>query len=135
MSPSPPTLAALDSLVDQHRSTGLGVTVSTTGARRPLGASVDRAAYRILQEALTNSARHGAGPAEVKVSFGDRSLELTVANRAQPDAPAPSPERAGGGHGLVGMHERATLLGGQLEAGRRNGEFRVQARLPYGVGA
>jgi signal transduction histidine kinase len=135
MSPSPPTLAALDSLVDQHRSTGLGVTVSTTGARRPLGASVDRAAYRILQEALTNSARHGAGPAKVKVSFGDRSLELTVANRAQPDAPAPSPERAGGGHGLVGMHERATLLGGQLEAGRRNGEFRVQARLPYGVGA
>ncbi len=126
----PPGLAALDSLVSQHGSAGLPVTVATSGRRRALGGAVDRAAYRILQEALTNSARHGAGGAQVELAFGDRALELTVSNAVRPNAPARV--SSGGGHGLVGMCERAALPAGELEAGRRNGSFRVRARLPYG---
>jgi signal transduction histidine kinase len=125
-----PGLTALDSLIAQHSSAGLPVTVETDGERRPLAGAVDRAAYRILQEALTNSARHGAGGAQVKLSYGRRALELTVCNGVRPQAPARVTPN--GGHGLVGMSERATLLGGELEVGRMNGTFRVHARLPYG---
>jgi len=124
----PPGLAALDSLVAQHDAAHLTVTVATVGVRRPLGPAVDRAAYRILQEALTNSARHGTGGARVELVFGDEGLELTVSNGVRED----QPPRANGGHGLVGMRERATLLGGDVQAGRDNGAFRVHARLPYG---
>jgi signal transduction histidine kinase len=126
----PPGLAALDSLVAQYGAAGLPVSVATSGERRAVAGAVDRAAYRILQEALTNSARHGAGGAQVELSFGTRALELTVSNAVRPGAPARV--SAGGGHGLVGMSERALLLGGELEAGRMNGAFRVHARLPYG---
>ncbi len=125
-----PGLAALHSLIAQHTSAGLPVSIATTGEPRPLGGAVDRAAYRILQEALTNSARHGAGEVSVELAFGTRELELTVSNVVTPDAPLRV--SLGGGHGLVGMVERAALLGGELEAGRMNGSFRVQARLPYG---
>jgi signal transduction histidine kinase len=125
-----PGLAALDSLVAQHTSAGLRVEVETKGERRRLGGAVDRAAYRILQEALTNSARHGVGGAQVQLSFGERALELTISNAVRPDAPARV--SLGGGNGLVGMCERAALLGGEVDAGRMNGAFRVRARLPYG---
>jgi signal transduction histidine kinase len=125
-----PGLASFDSLITQHTSAGLPVTVATSGEPRPLGGAVDRAAYRILQEALTNCARHGTGDASVELAFGADALELTISNAVRRDAPIrPS---ANGGHGLVGMCERAALLGGELEAGRRNGAFRVHARLPYG---
>jgi signal transduction histidine kinase len=128
-----PGLAAFDSLVAQHSSAGLPVTVARTGEPRPLGGAVDRAAYRILQEALTNCARHGTGDANVELAFGADAFELTVSNAVRPDVPL----RVGmnGGHGLVGMCERAALLGGELEAGRMNGAFRVRARLPYGEAA
>jgi len=122
----PPGLAALDALVDRHRAAGLGVSVAATGRRRPLVAGVDRAAYRILQEALTNAALHGDGSARVDLGFGEDGLELTVTNRVRADG-APRP---GGGHGLVGMRERALLLGGTLDAGADDGVFRVHARLP-----
>jgi signal transduction histidine kinase len=125
-----PGLAAFDSLIAQHTSAGLPVTVATTGEPRPLGGAVDRAAYRILQEALTNCARHGAGDASVELAFGTHALELTVSNAVRPDAPLRA--SLDGGHGLVGMCERAALLGGELEAGRRNRAFQVHARLPYG---
>lgn len=129
----PPGLAAFDSLIAQHSSAGLPVAFATRGEPRPLGGAVDRAAYRILQEALTNCARHGAGDASVELGFGAHALELTVSNSVRPDAPVRA--SLGGGHGLVGMCERAALLGGELEAGRRNGAFRVHARLPYGEAA
>jgi signal transduction histidine kinase len=87
---------------------------------------VDRAAYRILQEALTNAAQHGEGGARVDLGFGEDGLELTVTNRVRADGTS----RAGGGHGLVGMSERALLLGGTLDAGADDGVFRVHARLP-----
>jgi signal transduction histidine kinase len=125
---APPALASLDTLVAQHAAAGLEVTLDTAGTPRPLGAAADQAAYRILQEALTNAARHGAGSARIELAFGDAAVELTVTN---PVPPAGSPW-PGGGHGLIGMRERATLLGGSLDAGRANGVFRVHARIPVG---
>jgi signal transduction histidine kinase len=123
----PPGLAALEMLAARHRSAGLSVSVRERGARLPLPPALDQAAYRILQEALTNAARHGEGSAEVEISFEPSSLELDVSNPIRPE-PAPG----GAGHGLVGMRERAALLGGSLEARASNGVFRIRARLPYG---
>jgi signal transduction histidine kinase len=123
----PPGLAALEGLAERHRATGLRVTTAFGGERRPLPPGVDLAAYRILQEALTNAARHGDGAARVEVGFGERELELAVTNGLAGGAAGPA---NGGGHGLVGMRERAALLGGSLEAGARDGRFEVRARLP-----
>jgi signal transduction histidine kinase len=123
----PPGLAALDGLVERHRAAGLSVAASISGDRHALSPTVDRAAYRILQEALTNAARHGDGSADVEVAFGAGALDLTVANPLRRDRSATG---EGGGHGIVGMRERAALLGGSLEAGARNGRFHVHARLP-----
>ena len=122
-------LAALETLVERHRSAGLAVSVRTRGSRRPLPPGLDQAAYRILQEALTNAAKHGRGTAEVEVSFGPSALKLTVTNPADSNGSA-----AAGGHGLVGMRERAVLLGGSLEASTSDGRFRMRARLPYDAG-
>ena len=120
-----PGLAALDTLVAQHRLAGLAVDVVRTGDAQTLSATTDQAAYRILQEALTNAARHGAGTADVAVDYRDRELELTVRNPIAPRA-----THVEGGHGLIGMHERATLLGGSLTAGATGGTFSVHAVLP-----
>jgi signal transduction histidine kinase len=125
----PPGLAALETLADRHRSAGLAVSVRTSGSRRPLPPGLDQAAFRILQEALTNAAKHGRGHAEVELSFGPTALELTVANPAASNGTATSD-----GHGLVGMRERAALLGGSLETSSSDGRFRVWARLPYDAG-
>jgi signal transduction histidine kinase len=122
----PPGLVALDTLAERYRAAGLPLTVVLEGPRRPLAPGVDQAAYRILQEALTNAARHGRGNADVRVAFGPAALELTVTNAATPNG------NAGAGHGIVGMRERASLLGGSLDAGASNGVFRVRALLPYG---
>jgi signal transduction histidine kinase len=123
----PPTgLAAVKTLAERHRSAGLAVEVHERGSRRPLSPGLDQAAYRILQEALTNAARHGAGSAVVGIVFAPTSLELTVTN---PTGPGTSP--GADGHGIVGMRERAALLGGTLEAGASDGRFRIRARLPY----
>jgi signal transduction histidine kinase len=120
----PPGVAALDTLLARHRHAGLDVTATVSGARRPLTAAVDQGAYRILQEALTNAARHGSGRAHVDVAFGDGALELAVTN---PIGPATG---TGKGHGLLGMRERAALLGGSLRADTVDGRFEVQAWLP-----
>jgi signal transduction histidine kinase len=123
----PPGLAALGALVERHRSAGLRVTTDVDGTRRPLAPNVDRAAYRILQEALTNAARHGDGSAEVEIGFRPNVLELTVANPLRNGRAAPA---GGGGHGVVGMRERAALLGGSLEVQTSDARFRLHARLP-----
>ena len=125
---APPGLASLDTLIAHHAVTGLEVSLDTAGVPRPLGGGPDQAAYRILQEALTNAARHGAGGARIELVFRDTAVELTVTNPVTADG-AP---RSGGGHGLIGMRERAVLLGGSLDADRANGAFRVHARIPYG---
>jgi signal transduction histidine kinase len=123
----PPGLAALEALVERHRAAGLRLATDFRGDRRALPSGVDLAAYRILQEALTNAARHGSGDAVVTVVFGDSALELSVANPVDPDRGV---RAEGGGHGLVGMRERAALLGGRLDAGVRDGRFEVHAHLP-----
>jgi signal transduction histidine kinase len=122
----PPGLAALDGLTERHRAAGLPVAVRVRGERRALPAGVDQAAYRILQEALTNAALHGDGGAAVEVDYAPGELRLSVVNPTRPGETT----RAGGGHGIVGMRERASLLGGALAAGAENGAFRVEARLP-----
>jgi signal transduction histidine kinase len=125
---APTGLASLETLVARHAATGLDVHVTTTGEPpRQLENTVDQAAYRILQEALTNVARHGTGGARVELAFERSTLQLTITNPASGD----SAGRANGGHGLIGMRERATLLGGSLDTERANQTFRVRARIPY----
>jgi signal transduction histidine kinase len=125
---APLRLASLDTLIARHTAAGLEVTLDTAGAARPLGRTAEQTAYRILQEALTNASRHGTGSARVQLAFGDRALELSVTN----PVPTPSAPRSGGGHGLIGMRERATLLGGSLDVERSDEAFQVRARIPYG---
>jgi signal transduction histidine kinase len=125
---APPGLASLQTLVARHRAAGLSVSVEQEGEPRELESGIDRAAYRILQESLTNAARYGAGAARVELAFGKEALELAITNVVSGDG-AP---RSNGGHGLIGMEERAMLLGGRLKVERANGTFCVRARLPYG---
>jgi signal transduction histidine kinase len=131
-----PTLADLDRLAQQSRDAGMEVSVAVQGARRRLPATVERTAYRLVQEALTNVHKHAANAAtEVGVRYGRERLEVTVRN-ARPDGPHPGLEAAGGGHGLLGLRERVTLLGGTFQAGPRlDGGFEVCATLPAEVPA
>lgn len=124
---TPLGLASLDTLVARHAAAGVDVSVTRKGEPKPLDSATDQAAYRILQEALTNSARHGSGATAVELAFGGAALELTISN----EAPRERRPRSNGGHGMIGMRERATLLGGSFDAQRINGAFRVRARLPY----
>ena len=122
-----PGVAQLEPLVESVRRAGLPVEVRVEGPDRPLPPGVDLSAYRIVQEALTNSVKH-AGPARASVllRYGERELELEVTDDGcGPRAGAPS------GHGLAGMRERTALLGGELDAGPApGGGFAVRARLP-----
>jgi signal transduction histidine kinase len=123
-----PGLDQVDRLVQQMRETGLAVEVVVEGRRRPLAPGVDLAAYRIVQESLTNVLKH-AGPARARVAlrYDERELALEVAD----DGRGGSAARNGSGHGLVGMRERVALYGGSLEAQPApGGGFRVRARLP-----
>jgi signal transduction histidine kinase len=123
----PPTgLVALETLADRNRAAGLQVELRFEGKPRSLAPGLDQAAFRIVQESLTNAARHGNGSVEVEVSYGEAELELTISNPAEPGLDAVEV-----GHGILGMRERATLLGGSVTTGFRNGRFCVQARLPY----
>jgi signal transduction histidine kinase len=123
---APVGLASIDTLVRQHAAAGLDVRLSRAGTPHSLSAVADQAAYRILQEALTNAARHGAGSARIELASHDELVELTVTNPVR----AEIVPRSTGGHGLIGMQERVALLGGRLDAGRANGAFRVHARIP-----
>jgi signal transduction histidine kinase len=125
----PTGLAALQTLAERHRAAGQEIRITIVGHPRSLAPGLDQAAYRILQESLTNAARHGSGPAEVTITYGEDELELSVSNPAQTAA---SGEHTEAGHGLLGMRERAALLGGSLYAGRHDAAFRVDAHLPYG---
>jgi signal transduction histidine kinase len=125
---APAGIASIGTLVAHHVAAGLAVTVhQPTEKPHPLAHAVDQAAYRIIQEALTNAARHGTGRAYVDLAFAGDGLELTVSNPVRPGSQTRKP----GGHGLIGMRERAALLGGTLDADRLDGTFRVRARLPY----
>ena len=121
-----PGLAQLPALVES--ADGLKVSLAVTGQRRALPAGLDLAAYRIVQEALTNVRRHaGATRCEIRLDYRDDALVLDVADDGHgPDGRPPS-----GGHGLVGMRERAALYGGSVTAGAAPaGGFEVHAVLP-----
>lgn len=124
-----PTLAELDGLVDNVRGAGLDVSVEIAGSRRPLAPGVELTAYRIVQEALSNCLRHAPGSrVEVGIAYGPRDLHLCIANTA-PTGPAPPSH--GAGHGLLGMRERAGMLGGEFAAGPHpEGGYEVSAVLP-----
>jgi signal transduction histidine kinase len=124
---TPLGLASLDTLIRGYTAAGLDVSLASRGTPQPLESATDRAAYRILQEALANAARHGTGTARVELAFGDVALEVSVSNPAS-SGEAP---RSNGGHGLIGIRERATLLGGTVETARTGGRFEVRASLPY----
>jgi signal transduction histidine kinase len=133
--PREPTerLDRLPSLVESSRAAGLAVDVVIEGDARPLPPAVDTAAFRIVQESLTNVIRH-AGPARATVavrhSDGAVEIEVTDDGRGAVDGNG-DVDGGSGGHGLAGMRERVALLGGDLYAGaRRSGGYRVRARLP-----
>jgi signal transduction histidine kinase len=127
-----PTLADLDRLAQQSRDAGMPVTVAVEGEPRRLPATVERAAYRLVQEALTNVHKHARNASsEVAVGYGPDCLEVAVRNAAPPGGPHPGLALPGGGHGLVGLRERVTLLGGTFQAGPRlDGGFEVRASIP-----
>jgi signal transduction histidine kinase len=134
-------LSRLDELIASFTATGLRVTCDVTGPARPLPDAVDLTAYRLIQESLTNTAKHAVGTsASVRLDFRPGVLALTV----EDDGPAvPGTARSGPdggvgtvGHGIIGMRERATALGGRLSASPRpEGGFRVIAELPVPAGA
>ncbi|MFI1577850.1 sensor histidine kinase [Embleya sp. NPDC020630] len=138
--PRAPTagLDLLDELVARTSAGGLTVRVERTGSTRPLIAAVDLAAYRIVQEALTNTLRHAAASeAVVRVGYGKSGLDLTIRDNGRGAAGAPRPADddalTSGGNGLHGMRQRAAALGGRCVAGPVPGRgFHVQAHLPYG---
>jgi signal transduction histidine kinase len=123
-------LCQLDGLVARARAAGLPVTVTVTGTERPLPAEADQAAYRIVQEALTNVSRHaGQACASVHLHYAPESLSIQVDDDGT-GAGAAS-RSSGPGLGLVGMRERVSALGGRLHTGPQDdGGFRVYAELP-----
>ncbi len=124
-----PKIARVEALIEGARQAGLDVCFESEGEPRPLAPAVDLSAYRIVQEALTNAAKH-AGRCRVAVvlRWQPGTLELEITNdgsRSSAEQPGPP------GRGLIGMRERVALVGGELEVGHReNGDFAVHARLP-----
>jgi len=137
-----PGLDDLEGLLESARSASVTVTASVSGTARPLPAGVDLSAYRIIQEALSNAMRHAPGAAvQVKLYYGDAALVVEVRNdHCPPETRVPGEQAGvpgeGGGHGIIGMRERATMLGGHLQAGpTEKGEFLVTAALPLDSGS
>jgi signal transduction histidine kinase len=128
-----PGLDQLDRLIEETRAAGVDVTAVVEGDRAPLSPGLDLAAYRIVQEALTNVRKHApGGRVTVRLRFGDRDLDVVVEDTgASGDGTGD-----GGGLGLVGMRERAALYGGSIQAGPLpRGGFAVRARMPFREGA
>ncbi|MCW3839324.1 histidine kinase [Micromonospora yasonensis] len=119
------TLGQLDRLVADTRAAGLEVDAQVSGAVGELPAAVSREGYRIVQEGLTNAARHGRGRVTVRVDVPDEALEIELVNGLRGGT---GPR--GGGRGLDGMRERVLLLGGRLDAGPDGDRWRVRASLP-----
>jgi signal transduction histidine kinase len=122
-----PRLDELETLVAQAREAGLPVSLIIGGRRRALPLGVELTAYRVVQEALTNTRKHaGSASADVSVRYGAETLEIDVVDDGDGLGEGP-----GGGHGLLGMRERVSVFGGELTAGPRpGGGFAVRAWLP-----
>jgi signal transduction histidine kinase len=128
-----PSMARLDDLLTAARGTGLDVDVEVVGERRALAPVVDLAAYRVLQEALTNAHKHGAGRARVALTWRPDAVEVVVTNpvpRPADGTGEPAATAASTGYGLIGMAERVSAVGGTLDVGRTPDGHRVRALLP-----
>jgi signal transduction histidine kinase len=125
-------LSQLEGLVDRARAAGLPVTVRVTGGERPLPPEVDQAAYRIVQEALTNVSRHaGDACASVHLHYTPQTLSIQVDSDSNGTSTGTGTRPSGSGLGLLGMRERVSALGGRLHAGPQDdGGFQVRAELP-----
>jgi signal transduction histidine kinase len=126
-----PGLARVDDLLATVRSAGVDVTLTVTGEARPLPAAVDLAAYRVVQEALTNVVKHaGVDSARLVITYGDAAVDVVVEDDGHSAGRSGSADSAGG-LGLTGLRERVALLGGTLRAGPQPlGGFRLEASLP-----
>ncbi|MFD0524310.1 sensor histidine kinase [Paractinoplanes durhamensis] len=124
-----PAFAEVDGLLESFRAAGLDVRLTRRGVAGPLTGPADLAAYRIVQEALTNASKHGTEPrAEVELTYDDRTLTVTVTNPAASGRSGP-----GTGHGLIGMRERAEAAGGHFAATlKASGFFVITAVVPVG---
>ena len=124
-----PGLDRLGALVDRVRNSGLPVELTMAGSPRPVPSGIELAAYRVVQEALTNTVKHAAGAAAaVLVEWGTDRLRVQVTDTG--GAPR-TPVAAGAGHGLIGLRERLAVYGGTLHTGRRvSGGYRVDAQIP-----
>lgn len=124
-----PGLDRLEALVARIRDAGLPVEFTVTGRPRPLPAGMELAAYRVVQEALTNAVKHAGGaPTTVTVTYADDRLEVDVADTGGTPA---EPAGGGSGRGLIGLRERLAVYGGTLHTGRRpTGGYRVRALIP-----
>ena len=122
-----PSLEHVERLVEKARDAGLPVDLRVEGEPVELPAGVDLTAYRLVQEGLTNALKHAqAKRAEVLVNYGRGELEVTVSDDGRGVG-----NGDGGGHGLVGMRERVSVYGGELDAGPQpGGGYRLRARLP-----
>jgi signal transduction histidine kinase len=125
-----PDLTMIDGLIDKARGNGLEISFEVEGEQPPrVPEPVQVAAFRILQEALTNAGRHAPGaPSRISLAYRPDRLRLSIENDA---ARAPNGNGAGQGVGILGMRERARALGGTLRAERSGDRFRVIAELPY----
>ncbi len=137
-----PGLDDLDSLLESARNAGLTVKSEINGTRRPLPDGVDLSGYRIVQEALSNAMRHAPGSTvQVGLFYGEAALVIEVrddggsSGASAPAGRGGGQSEYGGGHGIIGMRERAAMLGGHLRAGPAgDGGFLVTAALPLGDG-
>ena len=130
-----PRLDRLSELIDSHRGAGGEAWLNVHGAVRPLSTTIELSAYRIVQEALTNARRHAPGSrVNVELDYlGDRLAVRVTDDGSTVPVTSVDDRTKVMGHGLVGMRERATMLGGRFAAGpRTEGGFAVQAELPVG---
>jgi signal transduction histidine kinase len=127
-----PGLGVLDELVEKIRQAGVSVSLAEVGERRDVPPGVDLSAYRVVQEALTNTVKH-VGPtiAHVTVHYEDAWLEVVVTDEGRSPGARPRVDASSnGGQGLIGMRERVSMLGGEFDAGPTDAGFEVRARFP-----
>jgi len=130
-------LAELGTLIERVSAAGLPVTSQISGTPAELPAGLDLAAYRVVQEALTNVLRHaGQARTGVRVDYRPGELLIEVADDGPPAEVGPPRDGGGTGRGLLGLRERLALYGGDFDAGRRpSGGWRVRARIPVEAAA
>lgn len=130
--PMPTLDRDVDELLDRFRLAGMPLDLVEEGNRRPLSAPTGLTAYRIVQEALTNAAKHAPGaPVQVSLDWSSDGLAVSVRNQASPTPEELRPPAAGSRHGITGMRERARSVHGSLEAGpTQDGGYAVEASIP-----